>query len=141
MGENAGGAPDGRASDGLLSALGGIAATLLASGRTRLELISNEIEAGKLRAVELLLTALAMSFCFGVAIVLAFILLIVSFWEQRLVVLGLGILIFLVPGGLFLAHFKRESHRPERVFTDSVAELEEDLRQLKAMTGHEPPLR
>jgi uncharacterized membrane protein YqjE len=136
MGETAG-----RTSDGLFSALSSIATTLLASGRTRLELISNEIELGKLRAIELLLIALAVAFCFGVAIVLSTILLIVSFWEQRLVVLGLGILVFLVSGSVLLARFRRESRRPERIFTDSVAELEEDLRQLKAMAGHEPPLR
>ena len=44
MGETEGGA-----SAGLLSALRNIAATVLASGKTRLELLSNEIEVEKLR--------------------------------------------------------------------------------------------
>ena len=48
MGERPGGE-----TGGLLSALKNIAATLLASGRTRLELLSNEIEEGKLRVIEL----------------------------------------------------------------------------------------
>jgi uncharacterized membrane protein YqjE len=136
MGEAQGGT-----STGLFSAVRDIAATLLASGKTRLELLSNEIEVEKLRAVELILVALVMAFCFGVGILLAVALLVTLYWEQRLVVLAVGALGFLVFGGVLLTRFKRGLRRPERVFAASVAELEQDLRQLKAETGHEPPDR
>ncbi|MDR3222029.1 MAG: phage holin family protein [Candidatus Accumulibacter sp.] len=136
MGETEGGV-----SNGLFSALKGIAATLLASGKTRLELLSNEIEVGKLRAVDLLSMLFAMAFCFGIGIVLAVILLVLLFWEQRLAVLAVCALVFLALGGVFLARFRREKSRPERIFAASVAELGQDMRELQAMTGDEPSAR
>jgi uncharacterized membrane protein YqjE len=136
MGETEGGAPA-----GLFSALKGIAATLLASVRTRLELLSNEIEAGKLRAIELMLLALATGFCFGVGVILAVLLLAAMFWEQRLAVLAGCMFVFFALGGVLLVRFRRETRRSDGIFAASVAELEQDMRQLKAMTGHEPPAR
>jgi uncharacterized membrane protein YqjE len=140
MGENEGGA-SAATSAGLLSALRSIAATLLASAKTRLELLSNEIEFGKLRAIDLMLAALAMAACFGIGVILAVVFLVVMFWEQRLVVLGGCALFFFALGGVLLARVKRVSRRPERIFAASVAELEQDLHQLKAMIDHEPPPR
>ena len=64
----------------LFAALKGIAATLLASGKTRLELIGNEIEEEKLRAMQLLLMAQGMAFCFGVGVILAVALISSLFW-------------------------------------------------------------
>jgi uncharacterized membrane protein YqjE len=124
-----------------LSALKGIAATLLAACKTRLELLSSEIEVGKLRAVELMLMGIAMAFCFGIGIILAVALLVSSFWEHRLAVLAVCALVFLALGGVLLARIRQASRGSSRIFSASVAELEEDLRQLKAMAGHEPPLR
>jgi uncharacterized membrane protein YqjE len=131
---------DGVSAASLLLALRSLAATLLASAKTRMELIANEIEVEKLRATEFLLVLFAMTFCFGLAIVLAVIFLTVLFWEQRLAVLAVCALAFLLSGFVLLLHFKRESRRG-RVLADSLAELERDLHQLKAMTGHEPPSR
>lgn len=124
-------------SAGLLSALRGAAATLLATCKTRLDLLSNEIEVEKLRAIRLLLLAQAMAFCFAVGIVLAVALLAVLFWEQRLAVLPLGALLFLVLGVVLLARLKAEAKRRDRIFSASVAELEEDVRQLRALHEHE----
>jgi uncharacterized membrane protein YqjE len=129
----------GETSSGLFSALRNIAATLLATGKTRLELLSNEIEAEKRRSAELLLEILGMTFCFGVGIILAVILLMLSFWEQRLVVLAVCTLAFLVFGGIFLARFRQKSRRPGRIFAVSLAELKRDVHQLSGTTKHEPP--
>ena len=134
MAENAGGD-----ANGLFAALKGIAATLLASGKTRLELLGNEIEEEKLRAMQLLLLAQGMVYCFGVGVILLVALISVVFWDNRLVVLGVFALLFLLAGGFFLARFKKATQRPDRVFAASLAELKEDLRQLKAAMGHEPP--
>ncbi len=123
---------------GLFAALKNIAATLLATGKTRLELLSNEIEEEKLRAIQLVLMAQGMVFCFGVGAVLAVALLAGVFWDNRLLVLGVSAGCFLVLGGFFFVLFKRATQRPERVFSASVAELQEDIRQLKAAVGHEP---
>ena len=107
MGETEGGA-----SAGLLSALRNIAATVLASGKTRLELLSNEIEVEKLRAIRLLLMAQGMAFCFAVGVILAVALLVALFWEQRLAVLAVCTLAFFAFGGVLLGRFRRESRRP-----------------------------
>jgi len=132
---------EGAAPAGLLPALRGIAATLLAGGKTRLELLANEIEAGKLRVLRLLLFALAASFCLGIGIVLVVLLFAMLFWEHRLAALGIGALVFLTLSGILFAGLLRQSRSPEKVFSASVSELEHDIQQLKAMTGHEPRRR
>ena len=136
MGESQGGEQA-----GLFSAVKNIAATLLASGRTRLELFSNEIEVEKLRAMRLVLMAQGMVFCFGIGIILAVALLVALFWEQRLAILAILTFAFLALGGVFLGRFRQASQRSDRIFSASLAELEQDIRELKAMAGHEPPAR
>ena len=124
---------------GLFAALKNIAATLLASSKTRLELLGNEIEEEKLRAIQLVLMAQGMVFCFGVGAVLAVVLLAELFWDSRFLVLGLSVGFFLILGGIFYTMFQRATHRPDRVFAASIAELQDDIRELKAALGHEPP--
>ena len=128
---------DHRANSGLFAALKDIAATLLAGGKTRLELLGNEIEEEKLRAMQLILVAQGMVFCFGVGTLLAVALLTALFWDSRLLVLAASAALFLVFGGVFYALFKRATHRPQHMFAASIAELQEDLHQLKAAVGHE----
>ncbi len=128
---------DSRANSGLFAALKDVAATLLAGGKTRLELLGNEIEEEKLRAMQLILVAQGMVFCFGVGTLLAVALLTALFWDSRLLVLGASAAVFLVFGGVFYAAFKRATQRPEHIFAASIAELQEDLHQLKAAVGHE----
>jgi uncharacterized membrane protein YqjE len=122
---------------GLFSSLKNIAATLLSSGATRLELLANEIEEEKLHVVRLVLMAQGVVFCFGVGSLLSVVLFTALFWENRLLVLGLSVGLFLVLGVVFLVLFKRSTHRPERVFDASIAELQEDLRQLKVAADNE----
>lgn len=127
------------ANSGLFTALKSIAATLLASGKTRLELLGNEIEEEKLRAIRLLLLAQGMAFCFGVGTLLGVALLTALYWESRLLVLSLCGGFFIVVGGVFFTFFKRSMQRPDKVFSTSITELQEDLRQLKAAVAHESP--
>jgi len=126
---------------GLFSALRNIAVTLLATGRTRLELLSNELEEEKFRAVRLLMVAQGLVFCLGVGILLVVAFLAALFWEQRLAVLGIFALLFLALGGACLVGLRQATRRPQKPFSASLAELQEDLQQLKTLTGHEPPAR
>lgn len=128
----------GNETSGLLAALKNIVATLLASGKTRLELLGNEIEEEKLRAIHLVLMAQGMVFCFGVGVLLAVALLTALFWDSRLLLLGVSAGLFLVLGGVFSGRFKNLARRSEPMFAASIAELQEDIRQLKAAAGHEP---
>lgn len=124
---------------GLFVALKRIAALLLSSGKTRLELLANEIEEEKLRALQLLLIALCVAFFLCAGTLTAILFLTALFWESRLVVLGLSCAGFMLLGLFFLQRFKQAWQRPDRMFAASLAELQEDLRQLKAAVGHEPP--
>ena len=123
----------------MFSALRNISSVLLASGKTRLELLGNELEEEKLRLVELFVAAQGMAFCFGVGTLIVIFFFTALFWENRLFVLGAAAILFLVSGGVFYARLKRAIRRPHRVFSASIAELQEDLRQLKEAAGHEPP--
>lgn len=121
---------------GLFAALKNIAATLIASGQTRLELLANEVEEEKLRAVRILVMAFGSAIFLGVGTLVLVAFLCAVFWDSRLLVLGLSAAIFLAGGILFFIGLRQACHRPDRMFAASIAELEEDLRQLKAAVGH-----
>ena len=96
----------------------------MSAGKTRLELLGNEIEEEKLRAINLLLTALGMVFCLSAAgTLIAVFFLSALFWESRLFVLGAAAGFFLVLGLVFFALFKRATQRPEKMFAASIAEI------------------
>lgn len=124
---------------GLFSALRNIAATLLVSGRTRLELLANEVEEEKQRAVRLLLIAQAMVFCLALGVILLVALLALIFWDNRVAVVAAFTALFFLSGALLYQSFKKALQRPDRIFAASIAELEEDLRQLKAAARQETP--
>ena len=128
---------EGGGGSGVFAAVINLSTTLLASARTRLELLSNEIAEEKLRTLRLLVAAQTMLFCLGLAVVLTVGWLCVQFWDARLFVLGLGVLFFL--GAAFVAYrFVRfYADRPQRIFDASIAELQEDIRQLKVALVHE----
>ncbi len=117
---------------GLFAALKNIAATLLASGRTRLELLANEIEEEKLHLVRLLLLALGMMLFFFAGVMTLLFFLTVLFWENRLLVLGLACGLFFLIGLILAISFKNAKEQPEKLFAASLAELQEDLQHLKA---------
>lgn len=123
---------------GLFAALKNVAATLLASGRTRLELLGTEFEEEKLRAIRLLIAALAMVFCLGVATLLGVGLLVLVFWDSRVLVVGGFAGLFLLLGGVFYTMLTRAAKRTQPPFASTLAELEEDLRQLKAAARNDP---
>ncbi len=112
------------------------AATLLSIGQTRLELLGNELEVARITITRQLLLAQAMLFCVGLGVVLTVMGLAILFWEQRLVVVALaaagvwGMVLY-----LYLA-IQRSNRHTAPLFNASLAELQEDLRQLKAATGH-----
>jgi uncharacterized membrane protein YqjE len=121
---------------GAWSAAKAKAVTLLAIGQTRLELLGNELEAGRQNAMRQLMHALATMFCIGLGVVLTIVTLTLHFWEQRIFVLGLA-------GGLawalavyFYLSLRQGAKEAEPLFYASLAELQEDLRQLKAATRH-----
>jgi len=124
-------------SGGLLAATKNSAATLLAAGRTRLELLGNEIREEKLHALRLLFLSQIFAFCLMVGTILAVALLIVVFWDHRVLVLGGFVASFFVVGGFAYVALRRSLHSDRRLFSASIAELGEDLRQLKGAARNE----
>ena len=112
------------------------AVNLLAIGQTRLELLGNELEVGRVTAMRQLMLAQALLFCVGLGVVLTVVGLALLFWEQRLMVVALsGALVW----GLALYFYfamRTVASKSEPLFNASLAELQEDLRQLKAASGH-----
>lgn len=113
-----------------------IAATLVEMGNTRLELLGNEIETEKWRALRLLLLTQALIFCLGLGALLVLMLIVMLWWDQRIVVLALLAFLFLGLAGFLYAAVQRSMQRPDPIFAASLTELQEDLRQLRAASGH-----
>lgn len=117
---------------GSWGSLKGKAASLLTIAITRLELLRNEVERIRRFAIRQLVLALVMAFCASLGVVLGIVTLTVAYWEQRLWVLGLstaglGLVVVVCLVLLLTGQRKREP-----LLNDTIAELQEDLRQLKA---------
>lgn len=116
---------------GLLNSLRTLAATLLAIGRTRLELLSTELEEERVRLSSLLLWALIALFCAGSGIVLATVFFVVLLWDtSRLMALGVPALLFLLGAALSWRMVLVKARSKTRLFSASLAELGKDRDQL-----------
>lgn len=125
--------PDGSDSrpHGLLASLRTLAATLLATAQTRLEILSSEIEEEKILIGQQLLLAAITLFFFGLGIVFLAAFLTVLFWEShRLFILGTLTLLFLGGGGAALLALRAKSGAGSRLFADSLGELAKDREQV-----------
>ncbi|MBK6594482.1 MAG: phage holin family protein [Burkholderiales bacterium] len=114
------------------------ASSLLAIGYTRLQLLGNELEVGRISAMRQLMLALALVFCVGVGVLLTVGALVLLFWEQRLAVVSVAAALFWVLSAFFVLRLRQADKKTEPLFSASLAELQEDLRQLKAASGHGP---
>ena len=127
----------GSASGGLLAATRNSAATLLAIGRTRLELLGNDLKEEKLRAVRVLLLSQVLAFSLMVGTILAITLLVFVFWDNRVLLLSSFTVISLASGGIAYAALRRALRTDHQPLAASVAELAEDLRQMKGAASNE----
>ena len=116
----------------LFAALKGLLVTLVATGRTRLELLANEAEEEKLRLIDLLISAAAAVFLLSLGIVLVIVWLAVVYWEQRVLVLGLSAGTTLFIGALFALHLRSRLKQPSALFRASIKELDKDIAALQS---------
>lgn len=123
--------------EGLYAALKALLATLVATGRSRLELLATEAEEEKLRVIDLLTSALAAVFLLSLGLVLFILCLAVAFWEQRIVVLGFSAGMTLVLGALFAAHLRIRLKQPPSLFRASIKELGKDIEALRNASSAE----
>ena len=117
--------------EGLFAALKNSLATLIAIGKTRVELLVTEFEEEKLRLMSLWSKAVGAAFMLAVGVILAIFCLATAFWEQRVIIFGVFAVLF-VGGGLFLiGSLKRQSGQPSKMFRTSLTELEADMAELR----------
>ena len=117
--------------EGTIASVKNIVTTLLALVRTRLELLSTDLEEGWIRLVLLLATAFVALFCLCFGLVLMAIFIIVLLWDtNRLLVLGLFTAIFISAGLVLFAIAIRTLKTMPRLFKTSINELAKDQNQL-----------
>ncbi len=117
---------------GPFAALKNIPITLLTMAQTRLQLLGNELLTEKNQALRQLTLVLAMVVFMGLGLLFGVVLALTLLWEQRLVVLSVLSLVFLASAVACYVALQRSKRRSDGMFASSLAELQEDLRQLKA---------
>lgn len=123
--------------DGLFASARNLAAALVAAARTRIELLATEIAVEKERALRQFVLAQLVVFFLGLAVVCGMLLLLSIFEARRELVAGLLALVFLVCAGLCWRGMVNAGRRGGPPLADTLAELQEDLRRLKALSGHD----
>ncbi len=112
------------------------ATTLLEVAQTRLELLGNEVEVARITITRQIVLALALLFCVTMGLVLSTIGLVLLFWEQRLLVAALAAALAWAGAVYVYLRMLSSAKHSAPLFNASMAELQEDLRQLKAAAGH-----
>ena len=112
---------------GLFESLRAFATTLVSVGRTRLELLSLDIEEERVWLSSMLLWTLGAMFCAALSIVLILLFIVVVFWDtHRLLALGIPAMLLmlcaLVAGKIVLD----KARAKPRLFAGSIAELSRD---------------
>lgn len=117
----------------IADSLAALAATLLATLRTRLELISVELEEELARYSSYLLWSLVALFCAGIAVLLGILLIVALYWDShRMLVLLSLIGLF---GGLAITlavWLKLAMRNKPRLLASTLAELRKDTSILRA---------
>ena len=124
-------------STGPFGALKNIAITFVGTLQTRLALLGNEIQVEKHLILQQLGLGLALMFCVGVGLLLTIALAVHIWWEQRVWVLAVCAALFIGLAIYFYVALRRTLDAGDDMFTASLAELQEDLRQLKAATAQD----
>lgn len=119
------------ASPGLMDSAKRLLSTLAATASTRIELLANELHEERLRLMQMLLFALCALFCFGLAVLLLTIFIVVLFWdEHRLVALGVMCGVFFALGGLMVVLLRNAAQAHPKLFSATLAELAKDREHL-----------
>ncbi len=119
------------AREGLYAAIKNSLATLLAIGRTRVELLVTELEEEKLRLMSMWSKAIAAAFLLAVGVIMAVFCLALAFWEQRVVVFGLFAVLFIGSALFLVASLRRQAGEPSKLLRASLSELQADVDLLR----------
>lgn len=120
---------------GIFEAFRSFMATWVAVIKTRVDIVSTELEEQREWMQQLIILAVAAMFCLSIGLVVTTLFVIMFFWEDhRLIVLG-GFSILYLGGGLILSVLlrKRLRSRP-RIFSTTAEELTKDYANLQRST-------
>lgn len=117
--------------EGLFSSLKSFVATLLVMGKTRVELLVAELEEEKFRLMSLWSRAIGAAFLLALGVIMLVFCLALAFWEQRVVVFGVFAVLFISGALLLISSLKAQARQPSKLFHTSLAELENDLAELR----------
>jgi uncharacterized membrane protein YqjE len=116
----------------VLDSLKRLARTAVEIVRTRLELLSLDVEEAKVRFLSILLAGAVAFFCLSLGVVMGAFWLVVAFWDtHRMLVLGLLTGAFLGGGLLALATLAWRAKKGPRLFAATLGELEKDSEALR----------
>lgn len=108
-----------------------LALTAVELVRTRLELLSLDVEEARLRFLSILLLGAVAFLCLSLGVVMGAFWLVAAFWDtHRMLVLGLLTGSFLGGGGLALAALSWRARKGPRLFAATLGELEKDSEAL-----------
>lgn len=128
----------GTGSEGLFAALRNLLATLVATGRSRLQLLGIEVEEETIRLLGLVAKGVGALFLLGLGIILLIACLAAAFWEQRVAIFGLSALVTLAGGAYLFSQAKKQASQPSALFRASIAELDADLASLRGKKRDRP---
>ena len=116
----------------LLDSLKRLARTAHEIVRTRLELLSLDVEEAKVRLLSILLLGAVAFLCLSLGLVMGAFLLVVAFWDtHRVLVLGILTGGFLGGGLLSLAALAWRAKRGPRLFAGTLGEFGKDSEALR----------
>jgi uncharacterized membrane protein YqjE len=117
----------------IVDSLARLAATVLETLHTRLELVSIEVEEEMARYSSYLLWIVVALFCAGIAILLAILLIVVLFWDSHREAVLLSLIGVFAGVALYLGWWLRESMRNKpRLLSYSLDELKRDTATLRS---------
>lgn len=124
-------AQQGAQSEGLLRSLRNLLASLIALARTRLELLSTELEDERLRFLQLLALACAAAFFLALGAVMLTVFVLALFWDVNRVLAAFLLAVGWLALGVVLGiQVRNKAREKSRLFAASLAELAKDRDQL-----------
>lgn len=117
----------------IADSMAALAGTLLATLRTRLELISVELEEELARYSSYLLWSLVALFCAGIAVLLAILLIVALYWDSHRMLVLLSLIALFGGAAIVLAWWLRLAIRNKpRLLASTFSELKKDSASLRA---------
>jgi len=117
---------------GIVDSIRSFLASWVAMIKTRLEIVSVELEEQREWIEQLMLLALAALFCLSLGLILLTLLIVVLFWDSHpLWVLGGFAFLYLGAGAVFLTTLRQKIKAKPRIFSATAAELGKDYAALQ----------